>query len=467
MNKSMNIKSRIKEYTTRKFALLIILLSLAFSGTFGQVIGQNDTIVIDRILAVVGSHAILQSDVENTYQQSIIEGRQLPGDAKCGILEGLMQSKLILDQAELDSVEVSDKEVETALNRKLAAFVQQAGSEKAIEDYFRMSMAEIKKDFFPDVKEQLLTERMTAELTTDVRITPSAVQKFYKNINEDEAPRIPEQIEIRQIVLKPVISDEERKRVIDQLNDYREQILAGKSMATIAILNSEDEGSRSLGGALGYKRRSELVPEFTAVAFNLRGDEVSRVVKTEFGYHLIQVIDRKGESINARHILLRPKVSEEGKRATKSRLDSIVQSIRAGEIEFNQAALKYSTDEATFANGGLMINYMNGSTKFEPKDIPPRMLVEINKLKIGEYSDPFESQDNNMNTVFKIITIKSRLEAHQIDIKTDYQYIQQMALMEENAKALNKWLEGKQKSTFIRVHQDYQGCEFNLPGWVK
>ena len=439
----------------------------SFSSVKAQNTSQNDTIIIDRILAVVGAHPILQSDVESALAQSRQAGVRIPGDEKCTMLEQIMESKLLLDQAELDSIEKTDREVEVALQRKLDYFINVAGSVEAIEESFKKSMPEIKQDFFDDVKEQLLTEEMKANLTADVKVTPSDVNKFFKQIPKNEIPRIPEQIEIRQIVIKPPIAEEERRKVIDRLNAFREEILAGKSMATLAILHSEDPGSGSNGGELGFLRRTDLVPEFTAVAFNLRPGETSRPVKTDYGYHLIQVIERKGEAINARHILLRPKVSEKTKKETRDLLDSIAIKIRDGELEFEKAALRFSTDEQTFANGGLMINMINGTTKFEPKELPAEMLSAMRNLKVGEISEPFESRDDNMNTVYKIISIKSKQDAHQADIKTDYQYIQQMTLLTKRNEALDEWLEDKLGSTFIRINKDYQGCQFRIDGWVK
>jgi peptidyl-prolyl cis-trans isomerase SurA len=209
------------------------------------------------------------------------------------------------------------------------------------------------------------------------------------------------------------------------------------------------------------------VPEFTAVALNLRGNEVSRVVKTDYGYHLIQVIDRKGSAINARHILLRPKVSEEEKNKVKRLLDSLATDIRKGEIEFEKAATRFSEDEQTKANGGLMVNMMTGSTKFEPRELDPEVLAQVNQLKVGEVSEPFESTDDNMNTVYKIIMLESRQMAHQADIKTDYQYIQNFALASKQNEALNDWFSKKLKTTYIKINEDYQGCKFNLEGWVK
>jgi len=203
------------------------------------------------------------------------------------------------------------------------------------------------------------------------------------------------------------------------------------------------------------------------VAFNLRGGETSRVVKTDFGYHLIQVIDRKGDVINARHILIRPQVSEDAKLETREALDSIAQKIRSGEFEFEKAALKFSSDEQTAANGGLMINMNTGSTKFEPKELPAEMLSAIRNLNVGEVSEPFESRDENMSTVYKIISIKSKQDAHQASLKTDYQFIQRMALNKKRQEALDEWIQDKTKSTFIRINKDYQGCEFGLTGWVK
>lgn len=447
--------------------MVIVLWGFGGSGSKAQLIGQNDTIILDRILAVVGGHPILQSDVESTYIQNQAVGVRLEGDEKCSILEDMMISKLLLDQAELDSIEKTDREVEAALQARLDYFINQAGSVEAIEEYFKKSMPEIKKDFFEDVKEQLLTEEMKKNLTADVKVTPSDVQKFYRKIPKEEMPLIPEQLEIRQIVVKPKISEEDRKIVIDRLNDFREQILGGRSMATLAAAYSEDPGSQPRGGELGFIRRADLVPEFTAVAFNLKPGEVSRVVKTDFGYHLIQLIDRQGESINARHILLKPKISAEAKIAARSRLDSIADIIRTGKAEFGEMALRYSVDEKSFANGGLMVNEYKGNTKFEPQELPAEMLAQVNRLKAGEISEPFESQDESTNPVMKIITVKSRVSAHQADIKTDYQYIQQLALREKQNEAINEWIEDKQKATFIRINHDYQGCEFQIPGWVK
>ena len=442
-------------------------LIITVFGATAQTTNQNDTIILDRILAVVGGHPILQSDVEQALLTKQAQGIRIMGDEKCSVLEDLMASKLFLDQAELDSIEKTDREVEIALERKLDAFVQMAGSEEAIEKQFNKSMPEIKKDFFEDMKEQLQTEEIQATLTADVKITPSEVQKFFRDIPKEEIPRIPEQLEIRQIVLQPIITEEEKQRVIARLNDYREQILAGKSMATLAILHSDDPESRSRGGELGYVNRTDLVPEFTAAAFNLRGDEVSRVVKTDYGYHLIQVIDRKGSTINARHILLRPKVSEDEKNKARRLLDSLANDIRKGDIEFSEAATRFSADEQTKANGGLMVNMNTGSTKFEPRELDPVMLEQANKLKVGEVSEPFESTDDNMNTVYKIIMLESKQMAHQADIKTDYQQIQNWALSNKRNEALNEWISKKLKSTYVKINSDYQNCDFQMEGWVR
>ncbi len=466
MNKIFNNYSLIKLQGINKWGLILLLLS-AFSYAGSAQIAQNDTIVLDRILAVVGSHPILQSDVENTLQQNRASGIPMLGDEKCSTLEDIMASKLLLDQAELDSIEKTDREVEAALQQRLNFFVEQAGSVEAIEEYFKKSMPEIKQDFFTDIKNQLLTEEMKRSLTADVRVTPSEVQKFFKKIPKDQVPRIPEQLEIRQIVQKPGVTEEEKLRVIDQLNEYRDQILAGKSMATIAILHSDDPGSRTQGGELGFYRRGDLAPEYTAAAFNLRGNEVSRVVKTDFGYHLIQVIERKGETINTRHILLKPKIAPETSLQTKNSLDSLALRIRNEELDFEKAAGLFSNDENTSANGGLMVNMNNGTTKFEPRELPAEIVSQINNLKVGEISDAFESRDEKLNTVYKIITIKSRTPAHQADVKTDYQYIQMLTLQNKQAEKLNEWLIDKVKETYIRINEDYQGCQFRIDGWVK
>ncbi|MCD6346155.1 MAG: peptidylprolyl isomerase [Bacteroidales bacterium] len=453
------------------FAYLLILpfiLVLSQIQVSAQVVGQNDEpVILDRVLAIVGGHPVFQSDVESQYLTARAMGYATQAN-KCSIFEKLMVSKLLLNQSEIDSIEVDDGEVESEVKNRLQGMLQDAGgSEEMIVEYFKKSMLEIEKDMFKPIKEQMLTQRMQNTITADARITPSEVQKFYRSIPKDEIPLIPETLEIEQIVLKPRISQEEISRVKNKLRDFREQILNGKSMSTLAVLYSQDPGSHSQGGELGFLPRGVLVPEFAKVAYNLKKGDVSRVVKTEFGYHIMQLIARKGDMINVRHILLRPEVSIEAKLKTRSQLDSIANGIRQSDLSFGDAALLYSVDEKSRANGGLMVNEKTASSKFEPKDLEPAIMTTIKKLKTGEISNPFETKDQTDNTVYKIIRIKSKVPAHRADIDQDYQFIQEIALKKKQQDIIDEWIADKQKSMYLRIHDDYKNCKFQYKGWLK
>ena len=321
--KFLNNNTHMKLFTP--FVALTLLVFFTAQPVRSQIVGQEqDTIVLDRILSIVGGHPIFQSDVESQYTQAKAMGYAVQGDMKCQILEGLLVGKLLLDQAEIDSVEVDDSEVETQVKRRVQGILQNAqGNEELVVRLFNKSMLEIEKDLYKPIREQLLTQKMQNEITSNIRITPSEVQKYFKNLGKDEIPLIPESIELKQIVVKPEIPAAEIDRVKDRLNEFRDQIRQGQRMSTLAVLYSEDPGSQPRGGELGLLPRGALVPEFTAVAYNLKKGDVSRIVETEFGYHIIELIERKGDMLNARHILLKPKVPVESKVKSKQHLDSI------------------------------------------------------------------------------------------------------------------------------------------------
>jgi len=449
--------------------IFITLLFLVFSQfSKAQVVGQkDDPIVLDRVLAIVGGHPIYQSDVESHYIQARAMGYTPQADMKCSIFETLLVGKLLLDQSEIDSIVVDDSEVESNVERRIQGILAEAGgSEEMIVEFFHKSMLEIEKDMFKPIKEQMLTQRMKEQITSDARVTPSEVQKFYREMSKDDTPLIPETIEIKHIVLEPQIPQEEIQRVMNRLREFREQIQNGQSMSTLAVLYSEDPGSQNKGGELGLMPRGSLVPEFSAVAYNLKKGDVSRVVKSDFGYHIIELIDRKGDMINARHILMKPKIPAKSKLKSKQELDSIANQIRNGKLSFDDAARMYSKDEKTRANGGILVNPMTASTKFEPKDMDPSIMVAMKSLKVGEVSDPFEAADETGNTVIKIISIKSKVAAHRANINIDYQFLQDMALQSRQQKIIDKWVKEKQESIYIRVHKDFSNCDFQYKGWV-
>lgn len=443
----------------------------------GQIVGQSDPMIIDRVVAVVGKYPILQSDLEDQVLQAKQQGIEVPGDIKCFVLESLLVNKLLVTQSEIDSIFVEDDEVKREVENRIQSMLARfEGSVKQIEEMFNKPMPEITKDLFKPMKEQLIVRRMQQEIYKNLEVTPAEVQKFYRKIPESQLPLRPESIEIREITLKPAISESEIARVQDRLKEFRDRIQKGESMSTLAALYSEDQGSALRGGELGLTARGSLVPEFAAVAFNLKGDEVSRIVKTDFGYHIIQMIDRRGDMINVRHILLVPKPTAEEKLRIKTRLDSIAQVIREGKIKFEDAALRYSTEKNTRFNGGLVVNSGNsqnsnpqneGTTWFEPQELAPEVLNAIRNLKVGEISAVFESRDENNNLVYKIVSVKSRRPAHRADIRQDYQFLQNLALQEKQQNTLNEWIAKKQATMFIRIDPDFRGCEFQSKGWLK
>jgi len=462
----------------RVFSLLALLLLTSLpEGLRAQIIGVNDTLVLDRVIAVVGKYPILQSDMENQLAELKRQGAMIPGDARCTMLESLLVNKLLVIQAEIDSVYVTDDDVQRTVDLKLQNFIMEAGSQENLEGYFKKPLLEIKKDLFKPQKDLMIAKKMEGEITQKVTVTPAEVQKFYRQIPSAEIPLRPAAMEIREIVLKPQVSEQEITRVQNRLKEFRERIQKGESFTTLAVLYSEDQASSPKGGEVGMKARSELVPEFAAVAFNLKGNEISRVVKTEFGYHIIQLIDRRGDVINVKHILLSPKPTIEEKAVVRKLIDSISQAIRVNKISFEEAALRYSTSKDTRANGGLLVNRGNpqdpnvqtnvNTTWFEPQELSKEVFNAVKNLKVGEISQVIETMDENNAVVYKILSVKSNKPAHKADLKQDYQFLQSMALNNKNQKAISDWIVKKQQSMYIRIDRDFQECDFQHKGWIK
>ncbi len=424
--------------------------------------------VIDQVVAVVGGNIILQSDIEEQYLQAIAQGVDYDGDLKCQIFEDLMYQKLLLNQAIIDSVEVTDNEVEQRLESRLGMMISQIGSEQALEEYFSRSIVEIKQDLREMLRDQLLTQKMQSNITQDIKITPSEVRKFFKNIHQDSIPLVNSEVEMAEIMVKPKIRAEEIEKVKEKLNGFLERVKSGDKFSTLAVLYSEDPGSAKGGGELGYISRTDLVPEFAAVAFNLtEPNEVSKIVETEFGFHIIQLIDRKGERINVRHILLSPKISYEEKQRTINLLDSVANEIRSGAISFSDAAKKYSDDEASKDGGGLIMNPRTGTSSFETDEIDRFLYYAIKDLKVNEISDPVESKDERNKTIYKLVKLKNRTEAHEANLKQDYQFIQKVALAQKQDEAIDSWTKNKQKQTYVKINGSYRNCPFNYKGWLE
>lgn len=424
--------------------------------------------VIDKVLAVVGNNIILQSDVEKQYLQLIAQGYDSYGDLKCEVFEEILFQKLLVNQAYHDSIEVTESDVDQRVNARLGMIINQAGSESALEEYFNKTMPEIKADLRELLKEQLLTQKMQDKITADIKITPSEVRKHFKKIPQDSLPLINAEMEIAQIVRKPKITDTQIQEVKERLKGFIERVKSGDSFSTLAILYSEDPGSANNGGELGYVSRTDLVPSFAAVAFNLKdSNEVSGIVESDFGYHIIQLIDRKGERINVRHILLTPKIDPMEKKNTMDFLDSVATLVRLDTLTFTEAARRFSTDEESKLSGGMMVNPNTGNTRFEADEIDHYTYYAIKDLKIGEISRPIEIKDQRGKSFYKLLMIKTRTEPHVANLKDDYHFLQEVALADKKQKEVDEWLAKKQSNTYIRIDDSFKNCPFKNKGWVK
>lgn len=423
--------------------------------------------VVDKIIAVVGNQVVLKSDVEQRFISLKAQGYTSGGvDLKTEIFEDLLIQKLMIAQAQVDSVEVTEQEVEDDLSRKMEMYVQKIGSKEKLEQYFNKTILEMKNDLRDDTRNERIKEKMQAEITKDIHITPAEVREFYNKLNKDSLPTIPGELEVQQIVKYPKISDNEKDRIREKLRGYRERVLNGDSFSTLAVLYSEDPGSARQGGELGYTPRANLVPEFANVAFNLKTDKVSKIVETEYGFHIIQLIDRKGERINVRHILLKPKIEDAKRKAATSRLDSIADLIRKEKLQFDEAAFYFSDDKDTRNNGGLIVNPYTAASKFQKDNLPPAIAQQVNHLKINEVSAPFLDVSGGKDS-YKIIKIKSETKAHTANLSDDWSQFENMLSQKKQQSVLDKWIKEKQINTYVHIDDSYKNANFRFKGWQK
>lgn len=419
--------------------------------------------VIDQVVAVVGKNVILQSDIENQYVQYRLQ-RGISGSAssiRCRILEDLLFQKLMLNQAELDSITVTQEQVEQEMERRLKYFISELGSQEKLEQYYNKTIIEIKNELRVLVKDQMLVEQVQNGIMSKVIITPSEVKQFFRAIPKDSIPMINTEFEVAQIVKMPPIEIDEKLRVKSRLHEFRQRILNGERFSTMAVLYSEDPGSARKGGELGFYGRGELYPEFEAVAFKLKDGEVSEIVETEAGFHIIQLIERRGEYVNVRHLLLTPKVSPESLMKARAELDSIARLIRAGELSFDKAVEQFSEQPSKLA-GGLIINPYTGGTKFEASQLDPQVSFLAEKMAVGELSDPVPMKTEEGKDAFRLLMVKTKTEPHQANLKDDYNRIQDWALQEKKQKAIEQWIRNKSKNAFVSIINDYRDCSFEF-----
>jgi peptidyl-prolyl cis-trans isomerase SurA len=452
--------------------LLLFVLFLTAASVFAQ---EPKTQVIDKVVAVVGKNIILQSDVENQYLQYRMQGDiEGSGSAmRCAILEELLFQKLMLNQAEMDSVTVNDNEVESEMNRRISELIGRAGSQEKLESIFNKTMSEIKDELRRLVKEKILQEKVRAGILEGVAVTPAEVKAFYRGLPEDSLPMMGAEYEIMQIVKRPPISIDEKLAVKNQLYEIRKRILEGESsFSTMAILYSEDPGSAKKGGELGFTGRGEFAPEFEATAFNLRDGEISEVVETQFGYHIIQLIERRGDYVNCRHILMKAKVPVEALEKAQHELDSAASLIRNGDLTFEEACKKFSDDESK-TNGGYIVNPMAGGYRIGLQDIQElenypgfdefkNLAFVISKLDEGVVSDPVPMVTSDSKDAFRLVMVKKKYPAHKANLEEDYWRIQNWALNQKHQTVIQDWIRKKAKKAFIRVDEDYNDCGFQF-----
>jgi len=424
-------------------------------------LAQEEGKVIDQIIAVVGGNIVLESEVEAQYiQYRMQEGASGSSTTiKCSLFENMLYQKLLLNQAELDSVEVSDGQVEMEMDRRLRHYISLIGSVEKFEEFYQKSILEFKDELREQVKEMMLVESVQQTITTEVNITPSEVKSFFKELPQDSIPLLNSEVEIAQIVKLPPINREEEESVKNKLQEIKYRVLNGENFATLAILYSEDPGSAKDGGELGLFGRGEMFPEFEAAAFSLDKDEVSDIVETEAGFHILQMIERRGEYVNVRHILLRPKVSPLDLAKAKIELDSIAILIENKEYTFEEAVVEFS-DDPSKNNGGLLINPFTGNALFESDQLDPKVFFVIDKLEIGEISTPVQFQTEDGKDAYRILNLRRRTEPHKANLKQDYDRIQEWALENKKMEVINEWIEDKAESTYIKVNDKYKECDF-------
>lgn len=445
------------------------LLAIIVFGTIcGTAANAQQAQVIDKVVAVVGKNIILQSDIEEQYTQYRLQGG-IKGSAtsiRCEILEDLLFRKLMLNQAELDSITVTDDQVESEMDYRVRYFVSQLGSEEKLEQYYNKSMSEIKNELRTIIKDQKLIEEVQRGIVSGVSATPSDVREFYYSIPKDSIPMVSAQYEIAQLVKKPPITLDEKLAVKDELYELRSRILKGERFSTIARIYSEDPGTAKKGGETGFQGRGGFVPEFEAAAFALKEGEVSEVVETEYGFHIIQLIERRGDYVNVRHVLRTLKVSPEALQTAYDQLDSIANLIRNDSITFDEAVRKFS-DEDDKVNGGYLVNENTGSTLFAAEDLDQQVSVVVNKLQVGEVSDPVPVKTKNGKDAYRLLIIKKKTTAHKANLKDDYALIQQWTMQKKRQEAINKWIDDKSTKAYVNISEEYRDCDFQFDWNIK
>lgn len=443
-----------------KINLLSLLLCFSFLYTNAQ-----NGVVLDKIDAIVADKIILQSDIENQMEIMNLRGKD-EADNKCELMYQMIFNKILTNQAEKDSIPVSEADVENELDRKINYFISMAGSVEAFENYYSKSVDQIKDDFRDDIREQLYANEMRNKIVGDLKVTPSEVNAFFESLSPEEIPYFNAEVEITQIVVKPKISEEQRQIALNKITDIKKRIENGESFDLLASLYSEDPGSAQDGGELGWVTRGNFVKEFEAAAFKLKPGEISDVVETTFGFHIIELIERRGDQINLKHILIRPKTTSAGAELALKRIDSVRNVILDKKITFAEAVKHFSDDETTKNTGGYILDQETGSTINEVKNLDPNLYQSIENLQIDSISEPQLFQQADGTPAYRILKVVSKREPHAANLQQDYDRIQQATLNHKEQGVIDKWLQKNMAKTYIMLDPKYKSCEL-LENWVK
>lgn len=434
-------------------------------------LGFAQTNIVDEIIWVVGNEPILLSDVEETRISSEAYGQ--PVDSPyCTIPEQIAVNKLFVHQAELDSVTVSESDVIRAVDNRISESIQAFGSREALEQMYGRSVSQMRENLKKQYREQMMADEVRQKLTTDVKATPAEVREYFKNVPNDSLPFIPTQVEVQIITSVPEVPRAEVERIENKLREYARRVNSGEAdFSTLAKFYSEDGSARN-GGELGYMGRNQLVPEFANVAFTLNDPKkVSKIVRSEYGYHIIQLIDKKGDKINVRHILLKPHIDDSEIEKGIARLDSIANDIRANKFTFDAAALALSDDKDTRNNHGLMANVdqQNGtvSSRFEMQDLPADVAKVVDTLSVGQISRAFRMTNDKGQEVCAVVMLKNRIEGHPANMTEDFQTLRDVVVNKRKEEKIEQWIKDKIKTTYVRISPDWRNCNFHYKGWVK
>lgn len=430
--------------------LLFIFLSTPLCAQF------SGGVAIDKIIAKVDNYIVLKSDLENAYQEALAM-RQTNGNfTRCQVLEQLVVEKLMLAKAEIDSVIVPEERVSSELDRRLQYMVNQVGEEN-IEEQFGKSIEEFREELRDDIRNQLVVQEMQSKITEKVEVTPSEIKKFFNNIPEDSLPYYSTEVSVAQIVKKPTVSQSQKEETRKKLLEIRNRILDGENFAELAKEYSEDPGSAAAGGELGFVSRGQFVPEFEAAAMKMQPGELSQPVESPFGFHLIQLIERRGNRYNSRHILLKPNSSELDVKYAQEFLDSLRTQILADSITFSKAAKEFSDDKETSASGGFFLSN-SGSNRVPTEELDPVIFFTLDTMKVGAITEPITYRMDDGTPAVRILYYKDRTKPHRANLKDDYQKIYNAALQEKNRRALNDWFEDARQQVYVEIDPQYSHC---------